>query len=174
MFNGRYFKPRNKISQQSFIPGPKGPRGIQGEPGPQGIPGPSGPEVMTIFLASEQVADSTEKFLGLGSSTTNFKENTVIVPQDAIITDLILSVRDNNSSQTAEIYISSNCGEPKATGIKAIVNKGKCYSSAKINDEMEEVTWKVKKNDLLTVKLEGDPLPSGASATILLTTKSDS
>ncbi|MGM7685100.1 hypothetical protein ACSVDA_23625 [Cytobacillus sp. Hm23] len=82
---------------------------------------------MKIYLAAQSVDLTTDNnFVGLGTSG-NLDQNNVVILEDATITDLIFSTRDNSiSSQQSvmcEIVTSSLCGaSPEGSNIVATVN----------------------------------------------------
>ncbi|MDX8365481.1 hypothetical protein [Cytobacillus sp. IB215665] len=157
--------------------GPPGPMGMQGPPGPMGMQGPPGPEVMKIELAAPSVSTvlSPDNFVGLGTSG-NFAQNNVVIAQDATITDLIFSTRDNSitmgESVMCQIIIDSFCGSSlSTTGIVATVEGPSpglqnCCGTATGN-------FSVSQCDLLSVRITatdtGQPLDNGVAATILFT-----
>ncbi|MDX8363388.1 hypothetical protein [Cytobacillus sp. IB215316] len=159
--------------------GPQGPPGKQGPQGPQGVTGATGepgPEVMKIYLAAQTVDLSLDNnFVGLGTSGV-FIENIVVIPEDATITDLIFSTRDNNilaqESVSCEIFLDSFCGASLVdTGIEATVTgpspgSQNCCGTATAN-------FGVLQCDLLSVRITAtdvnQTLDRGVAATIRFT-----
>nr|WP_329958854.1 hypothetical protein [Sporosarcina sp. G11-34] len=161
--------------------GPTGPTGANGLPGATGATGPTGPTgstgqgAMTIYLATDQSIGNLD-FLGLGSSSggvMGFVRNNVVVPQDATITGLVFSIRDEgldaDETFSAEIFRSTNCGvTATGTGIIATVqgpNLPNCCAVAVGNVDVLQC-------DLLSVRVttNGDAAASGVAATILFST----
>jgi hypothetical protein len=156
--------------------GPQGPQGLQGTQGPQGFQGAQGPQgsrVINIYLSSQQSIPNNY-FFGIGIDSIDFQASSVVVPQNATITGLIFSIRneplDLNQSVSAEIYRSTNCGvNSTATGIIATVtgpNPTNCCASVPAN-------LSVNQCDLLSVRISrvGNTadLINGVTATIILT-----
>lgn len=125
----------------------------------------------TIYLATDQSIPNNQ-FFGLGTASSSFVRNTVVIPQSSTIIGLVFSIRTEELAEgetiTAEIFRSTDCGvTPTATGIQATVtgpNPPNCcaFSSAGLS---------VDRCDLLSVKVtrsSGGALPGGAAATILL------
>ncbi len=157
-------------------PGPPGPTGATGEPGPPGPTGATGepgPSVIAITLANPRIQGSPNgRFVGVGSKGP-FIENNVVVPQNALITGFVLSIRDEAVTGDEEIkgtiwVDSSGCGtEPQPLDIsvtfKADDDPFECCKHA----VFEPVP--LSQCDLLSVEILGkDALESGVTATILL------
>ncbi|NGP45073.1 hypothetical protein G4V62_08915 [Bacillaceae bacterium SIJ1] len=152
-------------------PGPPGPPGSQGPQGPQGPPGPPG--ISPIYLAAETVQSG--HFLGLGTSDLDFIESTVVIPQSATISGLVLNIRDEvltaAESVTAEIYVSTSCGfiAPTATGITATV-MGPNNTTEPNCCAVGTGTYMVEQCDLVSVRIThsgNEALMDGAAVTIL-------
>ncbi|WMJ82947.1 hypothetical protein ACS3UN_01050 [Oscillospiraceae bacterium LTW-04] len=84
-----------------------------------------GPGGTTIYLASATSVGSGH-FLGLGASSALFERNNVVIPVDAIITGIVLNVRDaalgDDDTVTATVYTSPcGFGEPIQTNLYAMV-----------------------------------------------------
>lgn len=157
--------------------GPQGPIGLTGPQGPQGETGPAGPNVLSLYLATDQSV-SDGGWIGLGTSSPEplFTTSTVVIPQDAIITGLILNIRDNtipDSTVTATIF-TSPCGfeDPTSTGVSVTITgpsneeTPKCVGIATGNASVEQ-------GHLLSVQLTTSAgvgaLSRGAAVTIILT-----
>ncbi|MFP4015561.1 MAG: hypothetical protein ACLFUI_00890 [Halanaerobiales bacterium] len=152
--------------------GPAGPQGATGATGPQGETGPQGQATNTLYLATDESIGNNQ-FFGLGTSVPNsIVRNTVVIPEDATISGFIFSIRDEpldtGETITAEIFISTDCGETfDETGVEAEVEGPECCAFTAAN-------YSVNQCDLLTVRITreetGEALENGAAATILFTT----
>ncbi len=129
--------------------------------------------VCEIYLASDESIGNGQ-YLGLGTASALFPRNTVVIPENAIITGLVLNVRDNTltaaDTVTAEVVISRSCGftDPISTGVIASVTgpnndaTPNCCGSTAAN-------YAINKCDLLSVRIvTGDgALPFGAAVTVM-------
>ena len=112
--------------------GATGPSGATGATGPSGATGATGPSGATgqttsvIYLASDQSIGNND-WVGLGTSSSQFARNNVVIPANAVITGITLNIRTNTLTQgqtvTAAVF-TSPCGfaSPTNTGISAIVS----------------------------------------------------
>lgn len=137
--------------------------------------GNGGTKVCEIYLASDQSIPNGQ-YLGLGTASAQFVRNTVVIPENAVITGLVFNVRDNTlmagDVATAEVVISRSCGfdEPISTGVIATVigpnsdETRNCCGSTTAN-------YPVNKCDLLSVRINtgNGAFPSGAAVTVLYT-----
>jgi len=130
---------------------------------------------MTLYLAAFPVINNN--FVGLGTSSNSFIRNTVVVPQNATITGIVLNIRDEplTSTQTvsAEIIRSINCGISFAgTGIIATVT-GPNNSATPNCCNFKAATLSVNQCDLLSVQItrtgSDAALEDGVAVTILFT-----
>jgi hypothetical protein len=152
--------------------GPTGPQGETGPTGPQGETGPTGIGGSTLYLGTDQSIGNND-FFALGTSSSSFVRNTVVIPQNARITGLIFNIRDEslNMGQTisAEIYRSTDCGVSlTATGIVATVtgpNPPNCCA-------FTEANLSINQCDLISVRVttDGGAISDGVAATILFAT----
>ncbi len=133
---------------------------------------------MTLYLSSDQSIGNND-FFGLGTSSSSFSRNTVVIPQDAMITGLILNIRNNdvdvNESVEAEIFIDRNCAfsPPTATGIVATIT-GPSDSSNPNCCGITFQTFSVQQCDLLSVQIRrvngnNAGFSTGVAATVLFT-----
>ena len=144
-----------------------------GTTGSTGATGATGAGENTLYLGSG-LAISNNDFMGLGTASSNFIRNTVLIPQTSTITGLVFSIRDEpldvGQSITGEIVRSTDCGvTPVLTGIRATVagpNPPNCCAVTTAN-------LVVNQCDLLSIQItrvgSSAALPNGAAATILLT-----
>ncbi|MGE7602365.1 hypothetical protein ACQKL5_07610 [Peribacillus sp. NPDC097675] len=138
--------------------------------------GATGPGGMTVFLETDQSIGNLD-FLSLGTSSASFVRNTLVVPQDATITGLVLNIRDNalgtGNIASAEIFISTNCGfgTPEATGIIASIT-GPNSAVTPNCCAFAAADFAVEQCDLITVRITtgGGAFAGGVAATILLST----
>ncbi|WP_242980615.1 hypothetical protein [Clostridium vincentii] len=130
---------------------------------------------MTLYLAAFPV--TANDFVGLGTTSTSFIRNTIVVPQNATITGLVLNVRDEplTSTQTvsAQIIRSTNCGISFAgTGIIATVT-GPNNSTTPNCCNFIAASLPVNQCNLLSVQItrtgSSAALENGVSVTILFT-----
>lgn len=111
--------------------------------------------------------------MGLGTANNGAKDfirSSVVVPANAFITGLVLSIRDetlaSGESITGEIYRSTDCGVTSSpTGVKVTINgpnPPNCCGSVTAN-------YQVNRCDLLSVKFDNEEaIEAGATAAILL------
>ena len=130
-------------------------------------------KVCEIYLATDE-SIANGQYLGLGTASALFPRNTVVIPENAIITGIVLNVRDNTltaeDTVTAEVVISRSCGftDPISTGVIATVTgpnteeTPNCCGSA-------TASYPINKCDLLSVRIvTGDgALPFGAAVTVM-------
>lgn len=130
-----------------------------------------------IYLAADTVAAATE-YVGVGSSSNNFARNTVVIPQNAVITGMVLNIRDNTlaagQSVTAEIVLSKTCGFGTLidTGVTATVT-GPNTAATPNCCATTTANYPVNGCDLLSVRITtagGGALPDGVAVTISYTT----
>ncbi|MFP4662286.1 MAG: hypothetical protein ACLFPF_08845, partial [Halanaerobiales bacterium] len=130
------------------------------------------PATNTLYLATDESIGNNQ-FFGLGTSVPNsIVRNSVVIPEDAIISGLVFSIRDepldDGETITAEIFISTDCGETfDETGVEAVVVGPDCCVFSPAN-------YSVNQCDLITVRITRSPvggaLENGATATVLFTT----
>ena len=153
--------------------GATGPTGATGPKGETGATGPSGPPCkhnLTIFLATtENIIDNA--WLGLGSASAKFADNTVVIPQNATLKGIALNIRGNtlksNESVTATVFKSACGSNPVSTGVSTTVtgpNPGKCSS-------FNSGSAAVSALDLISVQFKANTtanvLNEGAAVTLL-------
>ncbi len=101
--------------------GPTGPAGPTGPTGDTGPTGPIGPGGTTVYLATDQTV-TNGGWLGAGTLTSSFATSSVAVPLGAVLTRLVLNIRDNvlpeGAFVTATVFASA-CGfaQPVNTGL---------------------------------------------------------
>ncbi|MCG3087208.1 hypothetical protein [Sporosarcina cyprini] len=126
-----------------------------------------------IYLAASTVAAATE-YVGVGSSSNNFARNTVVIPQNAIITGMVFNIRDNTltagQSATADIVLSKTCGFGTIidTGITATVT-GPNNATTPNCCATTTANYPVNGCDLLSVRVTtagGGALQEGVAVTI--------
>ena len=153
--------------------GATGPMGAIGPKGETGATGPSGPPCkhnLTICLATtENIIDNA--WLGLGSASAKFADNTVVIPQNATLKGIALNIRGNtlktNESVTATVFKSACGSNPVSTGVSTTVtgpNSGKCSS-------FNSGSAAVSALDLISVQFKANTtanvLNEGAAVTLL-------
>jgi len=129
--------------------------------------------VCEIYLASDEPI-ANNQYLGLGTASALFPRNTVVIPENAIITGLVLNIRDNplmaGETVTAEVVISRSCGftDPISTGVIATV-MGPNNAAAPNCCGSTTANYAINKCDLLSVRIvTGDgALPFGAAVTVM-------
>ena len=131
---------------------------------------------MTLYLAALPV--SNNNFVGLGTSSNNFIQNTVVVPQNATITGIVLNIRDELlptaiDQVSAEIIRSTNCGISfTGTGVIATVT-GPNNSTTPNCCDFNAANLPVNQCDLLSVQItrigSSAALENGVTVTILFT-----
>jgi hypothetical protein len=130
---------------------------------------------MTIYLAAFPV--NPTQFVGLGTSSNNPLRNTVVIPQNATITGMILNIRDEplatGETVSAQILRSTNCGNTFAvTGIIATVT-GPNNPTTPNCCAFVVADFDVNQCDLLTVQITrsdtGESLENGVAVTIMFT-----
>ena len=147
-------------------PGPPGPSGPSGPSGPVGASGPSGPSESLLYLAAPTIP--LGGWLGLGTASAVFLDNSVFVPAGAVITAISLNIRDEvDTPVTGTIFISSPCGAtPTTTGISATVtgtNPPNCCATG-------TGSFTVSTCSLLSVAITSqNALQDGATAIIFMT-----
>lgn len=155
--------------------GATGATGSTGVTGAQGATGAQGSGGMTLYLASFPVANND--FVGLGTASNSFIRNTVVVPQNATITGIILDIRDealaSGKTVSAEIIRSTTCGFSFAgTGVIATVT-GPNNSATPNCCAFEAANLPVNQFDLLSVQItrtgSNAALQDGVAVTILFT-----
>jgi len=99
--------------------GPVGPAGAIGATGATGPAGPAGTSpalANTLTLATPNSVTDTE-YVGLGSNSTSFLQNSIVIPQTGTLTGITLNTRDTNlapgESMIATVYTSA-CGTTPA------------------------------------------------------------
>ena len=112
--------------------GATGPSGATGATGPSGATGATGPSGATgtttsvIYLASDQSIGNND-WVGLGTSSSQFPRNNVVIPANAVITGITLNIRTNTLTQgqtvTATVF-TSPCGfaSPTSTGLSTTIS----------------------------------------------------
>lgn len=153
--------------------GATGPTGPKGETGPTGATGPTGPaskQAFEIFLATtENIIDNA--WLGLGSASAKFADNTVVIPKNATLTGIALNIRGNtlksNESVTATVFKSSCGSSPVSTGVSTTVtgpNPSSCSSFSSGSGAVSAL-------DLISVQFKANTtanvLNEGAAVTLL-------
>ena len=147
--------------------GATGPTGATGPKGETGATGPSGPPCkhnLKIFLATtENIIDNA--WLGLGSASAKFADNTVVIPQNATLTGIALNIRGNtlksNESVTATVFKSACGSNPVSTGVSTTVtgpNPGICSSFASgsaVVSALDLISVQFKANTTANVLNEG-------------------
>lgn len=130
--------------------GPEGPAGAIGATGPAGPVGET--TLMATLTASTDVTDG--EWIGVGTSSADFVNNTIVIPAGATLTDVIVSIRDNpltdGETVTATVYVSP-CGAeaPVTTGASVTVagpNPGTCSAS-------DEFAITIADNSLVSVQI---------------------
>ncbi len=153
--------------------GATGAAGATGATGEAGATGATGPGISTIYLSSDQSTPSGN-FLGLGTASSNFLRNTVVIAQNTNITGLTFNIRDSGLNPGvfafAEVYVSTNCGATITptgiiAGITGITGVTVCCGFTSANRPISQC-------DLLSVRVNtaGGAFSGGAAATVLLTT----
>lgn len=126
-----------------------------------------------IYLATDQSIPNGQ-FMGLGTTSAMFVRNTVVIPENAIITGLVFNIRDNTLTAgevaSAEIVISQTCGfdAPVSTGVIATVT-GPNNATTRNCCGTTAANYPVNRCTLLSVRVTtpSGAFPSGAAATIL-------
>jgi len=131
---------------------------------------------MTLYLAAFPV--SNNNFVGLGTSSNSFLQNTVVVSQNATITGILLNIRDEFlptaiDEVSAEIIRSTNCGISfTGTGVIATVT-GPNNSTTPNCCDFNAANLPVNQCDLLSVQItrigSSSALEDGVTVTILFT-----
>ena len=126
-----------------------------------------------IYLATDE-SIANGQFMGLGTASALFTRNTVVIPENAIITGLVFNIRDNiltaGEVASAEIVISQTCGfdDPVSTGVIATVT-GPNNATTRNCCGTTAANYPVNRCTLLSVRVttSSGALPNGAAATIL-------
>jgi hypothetical protein len=138
--------------------GPTGPAGDPGSPGVQGLAGPIGPADPLLFLNCSVTYNAN--FIGLGTTSTDFFKNSVVVPIEWLITKLAFSIRQlgDNKSYTATLYVNGNPTDMSAT----IVNASATTWS------LTEGSFLVQPGDLISARVtfNNGALPNGVCISI--------
>lgn len=142
----------------------RGKRGCRGHDGKNG----GG----TLFLASDNSLPNGH-FLGLGVTNSQFARSTVVMPADATLTQLVLSIRDFSKPVgavlSAEIIAAAAAAPatPISTGIIATIPAGAAtFALSPVGN------FTVAAGDLVSVRFSNSAnsaLPRGATATIYFT-----
>ena len=138
--------------------GATGPIGETGATGPIGETGATGPagasnQNYVIPLVTTQ-STTTGSWVGLGNSSVDFLDNTVVIPLDSTLTGIAFNIRDNaigeGESVTATVYTAGCDGTPVSTEVSVTVDSTSCsaFVSASVN---------IAALDLVSVLLTTEP-----------------
>ena len=152
--------------------GPTGATGATGPRGATGATGATGPSRWPIYLGTDTSAPSGN-FVGLGNSSSNFARNTIVIPRDGTITDIIFNVRTEaigtNQTATATVYKSACGNSPTSTSLSVVVpgptSTQPCFAS---NTGSVPVTA----GELVSVRVvqsENDAFEAGVAVTLFVT-----
>ena len=136
--------------------GPAGATGPAGETGPAGATGATGATGSTIYLASNTTVNPANQWIGLGINANNFADGSVVIPETATLTGIMLSIRDNpaltaGQSVTATVY-TSPCGTNiSATSADVTINSATPTGCFNIKTGL---SVNVTAGHLLSVKIE--------------------
>ncbi len=103
----------------------------------------------TVFTLETNAAIATNDYVGLGSSSSNFIRNTIVVPFNCEITSLTCSVRNLAAgTYTCTIWVKSGISAtpPVSTGIQATVNPGGYFAISPL------ISYPLSLGDLLSVR----------------------
>lgn len=115
---------------------------------------------LNVFTLASPTSVSTDNFIGLGSSSSSFVRNSIVVPYNCVITSLMFNIRlTAASTYTCTVWVRPGNGSTAvSTGITATVTPGLNFASVTGN-------YPLIAGDLLSVKVSGT-LVDGIAATI--------
>ena len=117
------------------------------------------------FIFSTRDSVSTNNFIGIGNSSNSFLKNTLVIPFNCIVNEIVFSIRElsNNTSYTAIIY-KNNVN----TGIVAYISNGSISYNTSSICNLELNTF-----DLVSIKIlfNADTLLNGACASLIYSPK---
>ena len=138
--------------------GPIGATGATGPIGTTGATGPTGPagessENFVISLATTQ-STTTGSWVGLGESSVDFSDNTVVIPVISTLTGIAFNIRNNvlddGESVTATVYTAGCDGTPVSTGVSVTVDSTSCSAFVSASVDVSAL-------DLVSVLITAEP-----------------
>jgi len=138
--------------------GPVGATGATGPIGTTGATGPTGPagessENFVISLATTQ-STTTGSWVGLGESSVDFSDNTVVIPVISTLTGIAFNIRNNvlddGESVTATVYTAGCDGTPVSTGVSVTVDSTSCSAFVSASVDVSAL-------DLVSVLITAEP-----------------
>jgi len=117
------------------------------------------------FIFSTRNSVSTNNFIGIGNSSKSFLKNTMVIPFNCIINEIIFSIRELSSNTSYTIIIYKNNIN---TGIFACISNGSISYKTSLICNLELNTF-----DLISIKIifDANTLLNGACASLIYSLK---
>ncbi|MEP7324041.1 MAG: hypothetical protein ABI761_19085 [Saprospiraceae bacterium] len=124
------------------------------------------PDVTAVFSVATDQSVSNGQYLGLGTSSSTFIRQVIVVPFNCTLTGIMFSIKGISSgSFTCEVWKSPgnlSIPVPVATGLSAIIPNGTVIFFASGTGSIALLA-----GDLISVKFTGGTLANGVAASII-------
>ena len=126
------------------------------------------PPAQACFFFNTDISLQNGNYIGLGTASTNFSRNTIVVPFNCELSSITFSTRVPSNAQniTATVYLQTQGGSPVATPLSAVITDGVITYTASANGSIF-----LLQGDLVSVKVTFSGLSLTIGATISVTYK---